>query len=186
MKQKFLILLVMLLGLSLSVAAKTKKPKKVFLFKLETVSTPSDKGKLISFSCHFYDRAAFNDYIYDFTVTNNTTEHISIQWENARIASSKVAFKGDTPDNMHQPKADEVISPSYKSVPKDIGRVDYLDGTRKDVWGMNPSIMYGIPDLKKTPGKTKSLDILIPIKYEDGTVEDFKLELKCWYEEVSR
>lgn len=184
MKTKISFLLIAVICVAVSATAKPKKPKKVFKYKLEMVSTPSDKGKDITFYCSISDRA-FKEFVDSFTVINGTDKRIYIEWENARFKDSKVVFGSDSKLTMRNPKADEAVSAKSKSIQQSITSLAFLDGESGGAWawaGYKGQLLPFI-ELKKNPGKTASLDILIPIKYEDNSVEDFKLRITGWYEE---
>lgn len=173
MKTKKLFLTLIMFLLAFSVSAKPKKPKKVFHYGIEVVSDVSERGKQISFNCFCYDMSM--TWVKNFQITNNLDERISIEWENARFANSKVVFGDDSKLTMRNPKADEVITAKGNSIQRDITGLDRIDGNAQS-W-----FLFPYNELKKNPGEKGTLDLIIPIKYSDNSVEDLKVQISVWY-----
>lgn len=167
--KKSLFLLMMVFAFSLSVDAR-KKPKPVFKDKLEVISTPSERGKQISFIGF-----GSNYFIDNFMVRNGTDERIYIEWENSRLDGSRIVFGDDSRLSMGNPKADEAVSAHESSV--------YRSITGEKKIGSNyQSPLYYERDLKKNIGTKDTTSIKISIRYMDGTIEEFRLEYTAWYE----
>lgn len=83
--------MVLVFCVSIPLNAKSKKPKKVFKYKLEVVSNVSEKAKLLTFDGVCFD---YNKWVTNFQIKNGNDERISIEWENARFANYKVVFGG--------------------------------------------------------------------------------------------
>ena len=166
------LLLVMVFSLGLSINAK-KKPKPIIKSKIEVSSKRSDKGNLLKFNADAseYD----NNWIKNFYINNETDERIYIEWENARVTDSRVIFSDDRRITMGNPKADEAVSAHSHSIKRDITGEWYI--------GSSFIIPLFVPKkLKKNLGQLDTTYFMIPIRYSDGTVEDFKLEFTVWYE----
>jgi len=168
-----LLLMIMLFAFSLTTNAK-KKNKPIFKYQLEVTSTPSEKGKLITFDA--YGSEYYGYWIENFEVKNGTDERIYIEWENARLDRSRVVFGDDSSISMRNPKADEAVSPHELSISREI--------TGENKIGDDYQIeLYNVRNLKKNYlGSKARTYITIPIRYMDGTVEEFKLEFTAWFE----
>lgn len=167
--KKSLVLLMMVFAFSLSVDAK-KKPKPVFKDKLEIISTPSERGKHISFTGF-----GSSYFIETFMVHNGTDERIFVEWENSRLDGSRIVFGDDSRLSMGNPKADEAVSAHESSV--------YRSITGEKKIGSSYQIeLYNDRDLKKNIGTKDTTNIKISIRYMDGTIEEFKLAYTAWYE----
>ena len=168
-----LLFMIMLFAFSFTTNAK-KKTKPVFKYQLEVTSTPSEKGQLISFDAYGSEYLGY--WIENFKVKNGTDERIYIEWENARLDFSRVVFGDDNRISMRNPKADEAVSSHESSISRDItGEKKIGDGYQIE--------LYDVRDLKKKNlGSKDRTYITIPIRYMDGTVEEFKLEFTAWFE----
>lgn len=173
MAKKILCILIVLFITS-GIEAKPKKPKKEFKYKIEIVSDVSEKGKALSFDCFCYDMSM--SWVKNFQISNSSDERVTIEWENARFANSKVVFGDDSKLTMRNSKTDEVITAKGLSIKRDITGLDRVDGTNGS-W-----FLFPYNELKKNPGQEGTLDIIIPVKYADNSTEDFKLQIKVWYE----
>ena len=168
-----LLLMIMLLAFSLSTNAK-KKTKPIFKYQLEVTSTPSEKGKLITFDAYGSEYSGY--WIRNFEVKNGTDERIYIEWENARLDGSRVVFGDDSRISMRNPKADEAVSSHETSISREITGEKKID----DEYQIE---LYNVRDLKKKNLGLKDRTYIIrPIRYMDGTVEEFKLEFTAWFE----
>ena len=169
---KKLFLLTMLVFV-FSLSANAKKPKPVFTCQLNVVSKTSERGKLIKFNGEARDWDV--SWIRNFRVNNNTDERIYIEWENARVINSRVIFGDDRRITMGNPKADEAISAHGSSISREI--------TSEVCIGDSFVLpLFRPKDLKKNIGSKDYVFFMIPIRYSDNTVEEFKLELTVWYE----
>ena len=168
-----LCLMVLVFCVSIPLNAKSKKPKKVFKYKLEVVSNVSEKAKLLTFDGVCFD---YNKWVTNFQIKNGNDERISIEWENARFANYKVVFGDDSKLTMRNPKVDEVVTANGVSIKRNITGLDCVDSSSLVFF------LFPYNDLKKNIGTTASKDILIPVKYSDNSVEDILLRLTVWYE----
>lgn len=153
-----------------------KKPKPIIRFSLEVINMNkrSEKGKLISFSCRNAWETS-TTFISGFQVENGTDERVFIEWENARIENSRVIFGDDSRITMGNPKVDEVISPHSRSISRKITGATYI----KSSW---ISELYNSKRLKENLGSKSTTDVKIPIRFADGSVEEYELEFIVWYE----
>lgn len=170
LNKKYFLLFVMVFAFSFSVNAKVKP---VMRCGIEVLSNHSDKGKLISFKANASSSEA--QWIKDFHIENGTDERVFIEWENARIKDSRIVFGDDSRLTMKNPKADEAVTSHGKSISRDITGQYYVESSM-----VLPLLHFG--GLKKELGKTFDVFILIPIKFSDNTVEDYKLKFSIWYE----
>jgi len=170
--KRTLLLMMMAFTFCLYVNAK-KKPKPILKSKIEVISKRSEKGTLLKFYAEAYDWD--NTWIKYFYIENGTDERIYIEWENARVTNSRVVFGDDRRISMGNPKADEAVSVHNRSIMRDITGETYI-GRRT----LLP--LYEPEQLKKNIGQSDTTYLLIPIRYSDGTVEDFKLAFTVWYE----
>ena len=109
----------------------------------------------------------FGDFV-NIYVKNNTKERIYIEWENARCNSGRIVFSDDRRITMNNAKQDESVSAYSYSLTREItsqSRVmdDYLIP------------LYKREDLIK--GETSKVYLLIPIRFSDGTVVDYHVNL---------
>ncbi len=168
------VLLLMLMMLTIGITASAKKPKPVIKYSLEVSNVSSEKGKLISFDC--YSPSEYSTtFIRGFQVKNETDERIFIEWENARVTNSRVIFEDDRRITMGNPKADEAISPKSRSISREITGETYIGSSF--VMGL-----YNTKQLKKNLGSKDTTYIKIPIRFADGSVEEFELKYIVWYE----
>ena len=167
-----LLLMIMLFAFSLTVNAK-KKPKPIFKCILE-VAPPSKRGQKITFSC--WPSQSLGYYLGSFEVKNGTDERIFIEWENARLNWSRIVFGEDNRISIRNPKADEAISPHSTSISRNItGEKNYNDGYQIP--------LYNVRELKKKRlGSKDRTHITIPIRYLDGSVEEYKIVFSAWFE----
>ena len=156
------------------ITSSAKKNKPALKYSLEVSNVSSNKGMLISFDC--YSPSEYSTtFISGFQVKNDTDERIFIEWENARVTNSRVIFGDDRRITMGNPKADEAISPNSRSIRRNITGEIYIGS----------SIVIGLYDtkqLKKNIGTKDTTYIKIPIRFADGSVEEFQLEYTVWYE----
>ena len=75
---------------------------------------------------------------------------------------------------MNNPKADEAVSAHSLSISRDFTSMNNIGDD--DVYPL-----YNVKDLKN--GKTKSVFLIIPIRYTDGSVEEYRLTLTYSWEE---
>ena len=171
MKRFLLLLLVISMA---CITANAKKPKPIIKYRLAVTNVVSEKGKQISFSCSTPSEYS-TSFIIGFHIENNTDERIYIEWENARITDSRVVFGNDSRITMGNPKADEAVSAHSNSIRRDITGELYIGSN----WVLD---LYNPKKLKKNLGSVDVTFIKIPIKYKDGTVEEFDLTFAVWYE----
>ena len=167
-----LLLFVVLITFSLSIAAK-KKPKPIFKYKIEVTSTPSEKGQQITFDAYGSEYLGY--WIRNFVVKNNTDERIYIEWENSRLDGSRIVFGDDSYISMRNPKADEAVSAHSTSISREIS------GEKKIDLDYQLEI-YDVRYLKKNAGMKDNTYIKIPIRYMDGTIEEFDIKFSAWFE----
>lgn len=112
--------------------------------------------------------SGYDEYFASIYLKNNTNERIYIEWENARCNSGKIAFNDDRRITMNNPKQDEsVASFSYSLTRKVTSQSKVMDD-------------YLIPLYKKDDlikGETKNVYLLIPIRFSDGKVIDYHVNL---------
>lgn len=111
--------------------------------------------------------SAFGDFV-NIYVRNNTKERVYIEWENARCNSGRIVFSDDRRITMNNAKQDESVAAYSSSITREItsqSRVmdDYLIP------------LYKREDLIK--GEKSRVYLLIPIKFSDGTVVDYHVNL---------
>ena len=112
--------------------------------------------------------SGYDAYFATIYVKNNTKERIYIEWENARCNSGRIAFDDDRMITMNEPKQDESISAYSYSITRDITSQNYL---KYDY----PMPLYRKDDLIK--GETSTVYLLIPIRFSDGKVVDYHVNL---------
>ena len=165
----------MLMLLTVAISASAKKPKPVIKYSLEITSTPkTEQGKKISFDC--FSPSEYNTtFISYFKCYNGTNDRVYIEWENARLTGSRIIFGDDRRITMGQPKADEAVSGNSYSISRDITGEVYVGSSYL-------GSLYHPKELKKNIGKKDTTYLTIPIRFSDGTIEEFKLEYTVWYE----
>ena len=169
----YLMLLILMVGVT---ADAKKKPKPVIKYSLEVtnMNERSEKGKLISFDC--WNASEYSTtFIRGFQVKNDTDERVFIEWENARVTNSRVIFGDDRRITMGNPKADEAISPHGRSISREITGETYIGSS----WVLD---LYDTKQLKKNLGSKDTTYIKIPIRFADGSVEEYELKYIVWYE----
>ncbi len=137
-----------------------------------TSNHPKEKMDAISFSA--YGSAYSNSFVSGFYVNNKSDQRVFIEWENARCNFGKVVFSDDRRITMNNPKADEAVSARSLSISRDFTSMNNIGDD--DVYPL-----YNVKDLKN--GKTKSVFLIIPIRYTDGSVEEYRLTLTYSWEE---
>ena len=169
--KKNLFLMLMLLTVAISASAK----KTVLKYSLKVTSTPkTEQANQITFDC--FPPSEYNTtFIRYFTCINSTDERVYIEWENARLSGSKIVFGDDSRITMKQPKADEAVSGHSSSIIRDITGDVYIGSTHL-------GSLYDARNLKKNIGSKNTTYLTIPIRFSDGTIEEFELEYTVWYE----
>lgn len=174
MKKYIIALLAIVLLFPVSSVAK----KKVFKYNFTIVSERTERGKHIGFSCLVLPKYSY--FVRNFQLTNNNDEKLSIVWENARFGESKLVFGSDSKHDLAQQKADEVVYPHSKSQRRDITGWDNVFDPR----GLTDNYFSAIlpfAKLRANVYEEASVDIILPIKYADGTEEDFVLRITGYY-----
>ena len=172
--RRFLFFMLVLLTVCASVEAEKVKP--VQKSSWEIISTHSEKGKLVSFSCILTSMAP--GFLSSFVCDNGTDERIFIEWENARLNGGKVIFGDDTRLSMRNPKTDEAVSPHGSSIIREIASMDQI----------HPDITYALfpasvdKVLKKELGKKGTVEVKIPVRFADNHIEEYTLIYSRWYE----
>lgn len=167
------IILLTLLILSVGLVANAKKPKPIIKYSLTAKSkSDSEKSRLIVFDSGkpLEDSPVF---IWGFNCRNNTSERIYIEWENARWYGSKIVFSNDRLILANVAKTDEAVSAGNSSILRNISSESNASGGFK---------LFDYKYLKKHPGEKSSTNFSIPIRFADGSIEEYSITFTVWYE----
>lgn len=104
---------------------------------------------------------------------NCTNDRIYIEWENARCDNGKVVFGDDRRITMNNPKADEAVSSLSMSLRRGVTSADRI--------GSNYILpLFRIKLLKE--GLSDNVTLKIPIRFIDGSVEEYTFNVKLSWE----
>jgi len=171
MKKVLFVLTTLLLVLPLGMSA--KKPSLKLVANVEVLSHHEGEASRITFLVS--DMMFNSTYVEGFRVWNGTSSRIYLQWEDARLANSRVCFKGDTPQNYQNPKADESVFGSSLSIGRDLfpsNNIDTYDNTLYPI--------YNAYELKRKGG-SDFIKLKLPIKFADNHVELFEIKITYQY-----
>lgn len=107
-----------------------------------------------------------------FYLFNKNKERVYIEWENAKLQSSRIVFGDDTRLTMGRAKADEVVMGYSHSEWRDIIPQRYVSSDY-----IIP--LYNIEKLKE--GEKASFSVVIPVKFESGMTIDYRLHFDVIY-----
>ena len=114
-----------------------------------------------------------NDSVSNWLDAVNTDERIFIEWENARCQSGKVVFGDDRRITMNNAKADEAISANSHSLTKEVTSADNI---------MSDDIIPLFRTKYLQDGIDKYVKIKIPVRFADGTVEEYDFYVRLYWE----
>lgn len=166
----------MLVLLTTGVSMEAKKVKPVKKTSWELVSNHSEKGMLITFDCDSTRESP--KFLSNFVCENGTDERIYIEWENARMKGDRIVFGNDSRTSMRNPKTDEAVSPHRTSIIRKIASVNQVHSDYM------ANIVYWSreKELMKELGQKESVEIVIPIRFVDNHVEEYRFVFSMWYE----
>lgn len=106
------------------------------------------------------------------SVSNKTDDRIYIEWENARLDNARIAFGDDSRLSMMNPKADETITAKSKS----ITRMLFAES-----WVFSDYVYYPLDKDKIMKQGGMPVDLILPIRFNDGKTKDYKFKLHIYY-----
>ncbi len=115
-----------------------------------------------------YDESFLTIYLW-----NNTNERVFIEWENARCQSGKVVFGDDRRITMTNTKADEAVSANSRSLTRDITSADNI---------LSDDVIPLFRTKYLQDGIDKYVKIKIPVRFADGTVEEYDFYVRLYWE----
>lgn len=127
----------------------------------------------IDFKCLVYsDESSF---LQSCRILNKTSNRIYIEWENARCNGDRVIFGEDRRISMNSPKADEAVSANSWSISREIT-------SQSNVYEESIAPLFNLRDLKR--GWPDSISLLLPIRYLDGTIEEYTVNIEVAWKEA--
>lgn len=133
------------------------------------ITSNHSKEKLDAVSFSAFGSSYNTSFVNSFRVRNNTNQRFFIEWENARCNFGKVVFGDDRRISMNNPKADEAVSAYSSSLSRELTSMSNIGD--ESVYSL-----YHVKNLKN--GQTESVYLNIPIRFSDGSVEEYHLTLK--------
>ncbi len=116
----------------------------------------------------------YDQYTINVSFFSRAKERVFIEWEHARFNNDRIAFGDDNRLTMRNHKADEAISSFSFSLSKDILPVSHIQSD------------YILPIFKLDKiksGESSYVFLKIPVRFADGSVEDYKYEIRIYWEE---
>lgn len=143
-----------------------KRPKNVRLVMTKPIYNEqcvyNDWGAVISFEWNDY-----KNYGVTVSIKNETDSRIYVEWGNARIEDETVCFGNDNSLTYRDKKEDEVIH-AGSTCERFIARQSEFEIDGREFFYMNMIKRYG---------DSGERDIIIPIRFEDKTI-DYRFSLK--------
>lgn len=129
-----------------------------------------ERQKAVELKCtaSSYDETFLTIYL-----LNCTNDRIYIEWENARCDGGKVVFGDDRRITMNNPKADEAVSSLSMSLRRGITSADRIGSDY-----ILP--LFRVKLLKE--GLSDNVTLKIPIRFTDGSVEEYTFNVKLSWE----
>ncbi len=117
--------------------------------------------------------ASYDEEFLTIYLWNWTNDRIYIEWENARCDGGKVVFGDDRRITMNNAKADEAVSSKNMSLRRDVTSADRIGSDY-----ILP--LFRIKLLKE--GLSDNVTLKIPIRFMDGSVEEYTFNVKLSWE----
>lgn len=133
-------------------------------------SHSEERRKSVELKC---SASSYDETFLTIYLENCTNDRIYIEWENARCDNGKVVFGDDRRITMNNPKADEAVSSLSMSLRRGVTSADRI--------GSNYILpLFRIKLLKE--GLSDNVTLKIPIRFIDGSVEEYTFNVKLSWE----
>lgn len=129
-----------------------------------------ERKKSVELKC---SASSYDETFLTIYLVNCTNDRIYIEWENARCDNGKVVFGDDRRITMNNPKADEAVSSLSMSLRRGVTSADRI--------GSDYNLpLFRIKLLKE--GLSDNVTLKIPIRFMDGSVEEYTFNVKLSWE----